>query len=648
MTMLAPEPMLEANLFVLEPDLEAVTAALARTEALHLEDVMPEGWAPSAEWTGLANRYNSLALRIGEIFGILGCQPAPARGAEESLHPVRDWRDFEAQLAPMETEVQSWHHRFEETERELEKLKLSESQVRLLLPLDMPVENLRQLQYQTATVGIMPTENVPRVAEALFQIPFILIPLQSQKDRTLLLAASSKDNAAILERALKSAFFEPIELPPEALGRPEEALATLKRRMQELRNRLEELDGERKKLASKLSPELNELWRRASANGKLAEAIRRFPKHGEAYLISGWVPKNNLSDVRKAVETAAGHPIAMEVLTADPKRQSIPSLIRAPRWLRPFEDLVTTFGLSSYNEVDPTLIVTASFLIMYGMMFGDVGHGFMLFLTGLWLRWRRLNYGILVAAAGASGILFGLLYGSAFGHPILRAAWLRPVEGMWTILITAVVGGVVLLNIGFALNLVNAWKAKDWPRLTLEKNGFVGIALYWAFLAVLALGWTLLTGAASPGLWILLKSVLWIFLVLSILLWFHEPLAKGIWGRGPGLTGEVVVTGLCEVLVTVIGYMSNSLSFIRLGAFAIAHEVLSSLVASYSSGRWGWLVLVLGTVLLVGFEGVIVGIQAIRLEYYEFFERFFQGSGKPFVPLSLQMGGSHASVGIRA
>jgi V/A-type H+-transporting ATPase subunit I len=638
MSVLAPEPMLEANFFVLEPDLEAVTAALARTEVLHLEEVAPEGWTPSPEWTELANRYHSLTLRLTEMLNVLGCKLIPGPAPDIDLYPTKDWREIEARLNPLETKVQSLQRQLREAEQESERLKLGESRVRLLLPLDVPVQDLRGLQYQTVTVGIMPAENVPRVAEALFQIAFILIPLESRKGRTLVLAASSTENAAILDRALKSAFFEPIPLPPEALGRPAEALRALKSTAQSIQDRLNVLHRERGKLASELSPELIGLWRHAMADENLAEAIRRFPKHGEVFLISGWLPASDAERVRKAVESAAGHPISMEVLKPDPNRQSVPSLIRSPHWLQPFEELVTTFGLSSYNELDPTLIVTVSFLLMYGMMFGDLGHGLLLLLTGLWLRHRQLEFGILVATAGVSGMLFGLLYGSAFGNPILHAAWLRPLEGMWTILIAAVAGGVLLLNIGFALNLVNAWRSKDWPRLFLEKNGVVGIALYW----------TLLGGGLGVGFGILPKSVLLLIPVLGALLWIHEPLAHWIWRRPSVRVSEMLVTGFFELFETVTGYASNSLSFIRLGAFAVAHEGLSGLVVTYSKGRWGWLVLLLGTVVVVGFEGVIVGIQALRLEYYEFFGRFFQGRGLPFVPLSLQTGGRHASVGIRA
>jgi V/A-type H+-transporting ATPase subunit I len=484
----------------------------------------------------------------------------------------------------------------------------------------------------------MPAENVPRVAEALFQIPFVLIPQQSWKDRALVLAATSTENAAILDRALKSAFFEPITLPSEVLGRPAEALEALKRKAQETQDRLHDLDRERARLAIELSADLNRLWRQAAADGKLAEAIRRFPKHGEIFLISGWVPARDLQAVRQAVENAAGHPIAMEVLKPDPNRQRVPSLVRSPRWLQPFEELVATFDLTSYNELHPTPIVTVSFLIMYGMMFGDLGHGLLLVLTGLWLRRRRSDFGILVAAAGVSGMLFGLLYGDVFGRQIMRAPWVQPIEGIWTILITSVAGGVVLLNIGFALNLVNAWRSKDWPRFLLEKNGVVGIALYWA----------LLGGGLGVAFGTLPKRTLLLIPVLCALLWIREPLTHWIWHRPAAPVGEALLTGFFELFETLTGYVSNSLSFVRLGAFAVAHQVLSELVVTYSAGPWGWLVLSVGTIVVVGFEGVIVGIQALRLEYYEFFGRFFQGGGQPFMPLSLQMGGRHATVGVRA
>ncbi|MCU1260663.1 MAG: V-type synthase subunit [Bryobacterales bacterium] len=638
MSMLAPEPMLEVNLFVLEPDLELVTATLAGMEVLHLDDVTPEGLSASSEWSDLANRYRTLTQRLSETLSALDWKPVQGTKPNQDLHPTRDWRDIEARLTALETKIGPWAKRLEETKQELEKVKQAELQVRLLLPLDVPVEELRRLQHQALTVGTMPAENVPRVAEALFQIPFFLITLQSRKGRALVLAGTSIENAAILDRALKSAFFEPITLPSEAQGRPAEALEALKRKAQEVQDRLHDLERERERLATELSPELNRLWSQAAADGRLAEAMRRFPKYSQVFLISGWVPARELEAVKQAVEKAAAHPIATEVLKPDPNRQRVPILVRSPRWLQPFEELVGTFDLPSYNELDPTPIVAVSFLIMYGMMFGDLGHGLLLVLTGLWLRRRWWNPGIVVTAAGMSGILFGLLYGDAFGRQIMRALWVQPLEGIWNILLISVAGGIVLLNIGFVLNMANAWRARDWPRFLLDRNGLVGIALYWA----------LLGGGLGAAFGTLPKRAMLLIAVLCAVLWLREPLIHLVWRRPAAPVGEALLTGFWELFETLTEYVSNSLSFVRLGAFAIAHQSLSELVVAYSAGPWGWLVLPVGTIVVVGFEGVIVGIQALRLEYYEFFGRFFQGGGQPFMPLSLQMGGRHATVGVRA
>lgn len=629
--------MLEVSMFVLEPDVEAVTAALARAEILHLEDIQPEDWTPSGDWAELGNRYANCTQRVAEMLSALRIsRPSSSRQAEADLHPSRDWRDLESSLAAIESSVSSWRNRLRDAEQRLEHLKLGESQVQLLLPLQVPVEEMRGLSSQSLTVGFMPTENVPRVAEALFQIPFVLIPLQQRGDRALVLASASRENSAVLERALKSALFEPIDVPVEAMGRPPEALALLQREIAAARRQIDEMDREREQLSQQFGPELLHSSNRARADQKLADAIRHFPKHGEVFLITGWVPEDAADQLKSAVEQAAGHAVAMEVLKPDRNRKQIPSLVRFPRWLRPFTDLVTTFGLSSYHELDPTLVVTVSFLIMYGMMFGDLGHGLLLLLAGLWLWRRHAGIGIMVCAAGTSGILFGFLYGAAFGHPILRAAWLHPMDSIWTILIAAVSGGVLLLNIGFGLNLVNAWRVRDWPRFCVDKNGLAGIALYWV----------LLGGGLGVAFHVVPRYVLLLAPVLGIVMWMRDLLAKWIWGRHcPGI-GEALTTGFFELLEAVTGYASNSLSFIRLGAFAVAHEGLSALVSKYSGGSWGWLVALLGTLLIVGFEGVIVGIQALRLEYYEFFGRFFEGRGLPFTPLSFGTGGRNANVGV--
>ena len=369
------------------------------------------------------------------------------------------------------------------------------------------------------------------------------------------------------------------------------------------------------------------LWRRTDCDARLADAMRRFAHHGRIYLIAGWVPERRLDDVAAAARQAAQGKLLIEDLPPAPLRQDVPTLLRSPAWLRPFEGLVSIFGLPGYRELNPTWIAAVAFLLMYGMMFGDLGHGLLLALAGLGLARRNRTAGLLVSSAGVSGALFGLLYGTAFGSHLIDPLWLQPLGDIQALLIAAVVGGVVLLNLGFALNLISLLRVKDWRHLLLHKNGLLGIVLYWTLLGG---GLAVVAGRLPAGPWLACMAL------LALLLWLQEPIAQRLWGGKPQPLGESLITGFFELFEAVLGYLSNSLSFVRLGAFAVAHEGLARVVLQNSSGPAGWLVLVLGTVLIVAFEGLIVGIQTLRLEYFEFFSRFFKGTGRPFTPLSLE------------
>ncbi|HEM47308.1 MAG TPA: ATPase, partial [Alphaproteobacteria bacterium] len=206
--------------------------------------------------------------------------------------------------------------------------------------------------------------------------------------------------------------------------------------------------------------------------------------------------------------------------------------------------------------------------------------------------------------------------------------WLQPLHAIFELLIAAVIAGVAILNLGMALNLVSAWRVRDMARFWLDKSGVLGLALYWTLLGG---GLAVFSGALPTGAWLALLAP------LAALMWFREPLTERLRGGRPKI-GDHLVTGFFELFEAVIAYLSNSLSFVRLGAFAVAHEGLSRMVLQYGGGGSGWAVLLIGTLVIVGFEGLIVGIQALRLSYYEFFGRFFQGRGAPFRPLAFAGG----------
>lgn len=632
--MFMSERMREVNLFILDEDVEAVIAALARLGVLQLEE---EGGHRDASqegrWSGLAGAYTAQYRRLTELLATLEIAP------QETT--LLDQPDIDGELSRIaatvheaEQAIEGWQQHTQDATREQERLQLNIEQLRLLTPLDLPVERLTQLHSLYLTVGTMPGANLARIQTSLFRIPFVIVPAYEHGPRTLIFAATTQEHAPILDRALHSAFFETITLPQGVTGSPSQALAELEHRLRDLQGQLSTLNQERSQLADAWRVRLLTAWNWARAGTVLAEAIQRSTLQGRIYLVSGWAPTSALDSLIATVQDVTEKRAIIEVVEAEATRTEAPSLLRNPRILRGFESIISIYGLPAYDELDPTALVAVSFVFMYGMMFGDVGHGLILALAGLWLQRRSKDgapLGQVLTICGLSAALFGLLYGSVLGFDLWPPIWLRPLDTMITLLLAGVIAGIVLLNVGFGLNLINSWRARDWPRLLFDKNGAAGIWLYWA----------LLGGGVAIWQGVALSRSLWTLLVLipTGILFLREPLNRWLTGLRPLMEigwGEYVVLAFFELFEIFIGYISNTLSFVRLGAFAVAHEGLSQVVlllAGMVGGVWSWLIIALGTLLIVAFEGLIVGIQTLRLEYYEFFGKFYRGTGRPYKPL---------------
>ncbi|MFN2322617.1 MAG: V-type ATP synthase subunit I [Trueperaceae bacterium] len=639
--MLTPERLVEVNLFVGEHDLEAVTAALMHERALHVEALEGEHWTPAPRWGEAAEVYRALEARLAAAQRSLGLAERSLGGADvpselaTAPRPLDDRAELETVALRLEARLGTFEDELRSAQDDLEELEGARRQLALLQPLAAPVEDLRRLRHVHLTIGTLPDENVDRVAAALFQIAFALVPLERRGGRTLVAVASAREDAFVLDRALRSAFFEPLELPERVRGLPPEALATAEDAAAQARKRVAELEDTREALAQEFGDEAREALARARLDLELCEALRRVPFQDGVYVLAGWMPKARVEAVAERVRAVARDPVVVEALPPAPGRRSVPSLVRNPPWLQPFDVLVTTFGLPGYDELNPTLVTAIVFLFTYGMMFGDLGHGALLALLGLALS-RATPFGTVIAAAGAASMVFGALYGVAFGHPVFPALWLQPLHAIFPLLIAAVAAGAVILNLGFVLALITSWRSGDRATFWLGASGVVGLAFYW----------TLLGGGLAVFVWGLPVPI-WLAIAapLALATWFREPLIERWHGHRASFGGHAV-TGFFELFETVISYLSNTLSFIRLGAFAVAHEGLSAMVLQYGLAPGGWGVLLIGTALIVGFEGAIVGIQALRLQYYEFFGRFFQGRGRPFRPLAFA-GGSDARTALR-
>jgi len=319
----------------------------------------------------------------------------------------------------------------------------------------------------------------------------------------------------------------------------------------------------------------------------------------------------------------------------------VPVAMSSSRFLSPFQMLVNTYSRPLYGEIDPTILIAITFPLLYGAMFGDFGQGIVLAVLGWLIASKRIlrsmtSLGGLIMACGASAAVFGLLYGSFFGsEEIIHPLWLQPSQNIMTVLLITIGAGVILLNIGFVLSIINAWKLKDWGHVLFDHNGLAGMVLYWGMIGMLAGAYTGKQFVPAPILIVMM-------IVGGIVVMFAEVFKHLVEGHRPLIEGGIGTYGIqafFELFEALIGFLSNTLSYVRVGAFAVAHGALSLVIfqlAGNPSSVGYWIVVLIGNIFIIGFEGLIVGIQTMRLEYYEFFGKFFKGGGLRFDPIKLQ------------
>jgi V/A-type H+-transporting ATPase subunit I len=352
----------------------------------------------------------------------------------------------------------------------------------------------------------------------------------------------------------------------------------------------------------------------------------------EVAALTGWVPRPELDRVQETLAPVG----AAAVPLSHPRGIDPPTVLRHSSGRTAFGPLVDTYATVPYADVDPTIPAGLAYLVMFGAMFGDVGHGLLLVLGGLLLRigWpRRLAklspHWALVAGAGLAAAAFGVLYGECFGPTgLVPALWLEPMAHPVPLLLAGIGLGAVLLAGAYALATVNRVREGGWTAALYAPSGLAG-ALLFLSAALTAFGWW----RHVPWLQVTGPALGAVALVLAFV---------GLCARAGG--GAGVVQAAVELFDMVIRLCTNVLSFARLAAFGLTHAVLGAIVwtatvALASGGGLGLAgavaVFVIGNMIAFGLEALVAGVQALRLEYYELFSKVFQLEGRPFRPLRL-------------
>lgn len=352
---------------------------------------------------------------------------------------------------------------------------------------------------------------------------------------------------------------------------------------------------------------------------------------GEQYILYGWMPARDAGKLeRDMAMDELIHWVEQE--PGDDGGGKPPTKLKNPWILKPFELFVEMYGLPAYHEMDPTLFVALTYTLMFGIMFGDVGQGAVLVVGGVLLyRLKGMRLAGIIAAAGVWSVAFGFLYGSVFGfEEAIPALWMKPNGDIMGTLMIAVGFGAALILVAMVLNVVNALRAKEYGRLLFHQSGLAGLLCYGFVVVCAAL---LATGRQLPAM-ALVGAAVGIPLAAVLM---KEPLCRLLEREDKifpeGSKAMFFVEALVDGFDVVLSYATNTISFVRVGAFALSHAGMMGVVmtlAGLEKGNPNWLIIVFGNVLVAGLEGLVVGIQVLRLEYYEMFSRFYSGTGKPF------------------
>ena len=451
-----------------------------------------------------------------------------------------------------------------------------------------------------------------------------------------------------VDAVFASLHFERLYLPKEYEGGPDQIYREIAAKKEENDRQIAALDEEMKKALGRDMPALlaaREKLELLSANfdvRKMAACTKHSSTSDTFYILCGWMAEEDVKKLREDIRDDK----LVTLIEQDNEEvgTKTPTKLKNPKIFRPYEMYVKMYGLPNYKEIDPTILVAVTYSFIFGIMYGDVGQGLCLAVFGFLLyKFRHIDLAGIIALAGVSSTFFGFMFGSIFGfEDVIEARWLRPREAMVTlpgvgsintVLVCAIVFGMFLVLVSMVLHIINYRRDRNIEETFFSTNSVAGLIFYATvvFLIIMAF-----SGHAVPAAGIFIALI-----VASVLvMFFKEPLAKIVEKKkGPKIEGGIgmfIVQGFFEMFEVMLSFFSNTLSFVRIGAFAVSHAAMMSVVlmlaGAENGGSPNWIVIVLGNLFVMGIEGLIVGIQVLRLEFYELFSRYYKGDGKEFVP----------------
>lgn len=548
---------------------------------------------------------------------------------------------------------------------ELKRVRESKEEAESFRNLKVPFSELDHLSFLSLKIGRIDPE---RFDELSFSVGnrAVIIPLGDDKSK--IMAASSKKARFSLDSELKKFGFVPFEIPSNFNGVPDDAIEGLATKLSECQKALDYIEEEKRNMAMTHAGALRSLIASFAVSSQIVDAQNSLESTSLVYRITGWIPSDCCRPVMRELDKITDRRIAIriynpfEVPSVLNGTEQVPVRLKHGKLVGAFERMIFSYGSPVYGAIDPTPFVALFFTVLFGIMFGDAGQGFVFLLLGFLMNLKVIKIGAwnkfapIFMAIGCSSMIMGILTGEFFGNEdVLRPVSLaitglfgeprspilhlmpdgseHSIRTMFAFFGVTVGVGFIINSVGLVINIINSFLRRKVSKAVFGKNALSGAIFFWYVIA-LALRIVLLGHSFGLADGLVIGASL--FLTM-----FAEPIHRIAGHERPVFENgffAALIEAVVELLETLISYMSNSISFIRVGAFGLAHAVLGFIIATLSemAGPAYIVVMLIGNAIVVVLEGMIVAIQVIRLQYYEFFSKFFNETGKEFKPFSFE------------
>lgn len=654
------------ELMVLKQDISAVIEYIGKRESFQFQNSLTDRESDSVKEDGVSDldsQYFSALEKICSYFEIpltdfdlSKVTSATDEDRTQAASIISNYNDLSKQLA--------------DTAAELDKVSNARKEAQAFANLQTSFSQLEHLSFLSLKVGKIEASLFDEFKAAL-SASAVVIALGDDKSHVMV--ASSKKNSGVFSDELKKFGFVEMQIPEDFKGVPEDVLSSFDAKCNEVQAKLNELLTQKANFAETHKDKIHNLYKIFAVTVQIQEIQQKLESTELVYRITGWVPFNESKSYSEDLAKITDGRIAIceyepsevkDVLTG---KEKVPVKLHHGKFIKSFERMIFSYGSPVYGTIDPTPFVAVFFTILFGMMFGDLGQGLVFLILGILMAKNIVKVGgwnkfaPIFMAIGVTSSIMGLLTGEFFSNETLLepfSLWITGLFGhahapivhlmpsqdpksilaMFKVFGVAVAFGFVINTIGLVINIINNLFLKKWDKAFFGKEGLAGAVFFWyvVILIIRIVAFDYSAGGVD-------------FAIIGISLFFAafaEPFENILMKRKPALEngfGTYIISGVVELIEVVSGYLSNTVSFVRVGAFALSHAVLDFTILTLTNlcggeaSVFGILILIIGNGIIIVLEGMIVAIQVIRLQYYEFFSKFFHETGREFNPFKFSL-----------